>query len=113
MQVLHVFYDIPMGMGFDRANLILQSKAKRDALAHGEFAVFVAKNWKACKILCPSGVMVYWRSPSGLSLSPEVIRQIPTVLGGARLKFGGNTETKLINEYEKRLKTKLASLKIA
>lgn len=113
MKILHAFYDIQMGIGHERAGLLLQHKTKKDALAAGEFAIFINKAWKACKILCPNGVMLYWRSPNGASLTPEIIRAMPTMLGGSRFSFGGNNEAKLIAEFEKRMKTKLASLKLA
>lgn len=113
MSILHVFYDTHMGASHKALGEMFEAKAKRDELAKGEYVVFLNSAWTACKVLCPNNVIMYWRSATGRSLTPDTIRSLPSCVSGSRLSFAGNLEAKLIAEYEKRHKERAAKLRIA
>jgi len=101
--IVHVFFEVHMGAGHAKLQEILETKVKK-GLAAGEYAAFINRSWTATKVLGTNGLMLYWRSPDGRAMQPETLRMLPTILGGQRFGFGGNHETRLINEYEKHFK---------
>ncbi len=94
----YVFYDIHMGAAHRALEEILATK-KKGSLASNEVAVFLSTNCRAVKILCPSNVIIYYRSQ--WPLTAMAIKTIPNALGGSAFKFQGSLEAKLLKHLEK------------
>ncbi len=94
----YVFYDVNMSASHRALDEMLGAK-KRGGLGGSEVAVFLSKNCRAVKILCPSNTIVYYRSQ--WPITAAAIKTIPNVLGGSPFKFTGNLEAKLLKRLEK------------
>lgn len=92
--VLHVFFDVNMGLGFQGLGAILETKTKKD-LGEGECAVFLNKRWSAAKILYPGNVFVYWRNERSSSIDYAALCELPSRLA-AGLKFSAKAERAIV-----------------
>src|SRR5688572_18823302 len=98
--VNHVFYEVHMGIGH-RSCQDLLAQVGVDEIGKGSAAVFLNSRWNAAKVLLPNNLLVYWRSPTGASLTPEQLRYLPTKLQASRLVLQGKAESGLINRWNK------------
>lgn len=94
----YVFYDVHMGASHRALEEILGAK-KKSGLSGNEVAVFLSVNCRAVKILCPSNVIIYYRSQ--WPLTSMAIKTIPNVIGGSAFKFQGGLEARLLKHLEK------------
>lgn len=96
--VNHVFYEVHMGIGHRGCHDLL-AKMGVQKLQESQAAVFLNPKWNAAKILFPNNTLLYWRSTTGASLSPEELRFLPTRINPSRLKFNGKVESVVINRW--------------
>lgn len=97
--VINVFYDVYLGFSHQSLTEVMKETIDRTHLEPGEVAVFINKAWSGCKILCPSGVLLYFRGYGPGAVTSDVIKRIPTVVSGPELRMtksiGGNVDATL------------------
>lgn len=109
--VIHTFYDVPMGYSHKSLKAIMSQNANKEHLEKGELAVFMARNWMACKILTPGDMLLYYRST--VPLTTSTLKILPTLVGAPRLSFAGKVEASMMRAFEERFKEQMKSLKMA
>jgi hypothetical protein len=101
ISAVHLFYDVYMGFSHATLNTLLLD-AKEGPMKRNEIAVFVNESFSAVKLLTSDNTLLYYRAVGPGIITPEVIRYLPTQLGGEKLQFSRNLEKALLDEWAKR-----------
>lgn len=101
ISAVHCFYDVYMGFSHATLTSMLQD-AKEGPLKRNEIAVFVNESFSAVKMLTSENLLLYYRAVGPGLITPEVIRYLPTQVGGEKLHFSRNLEKALLDEWSKK-----------
>lgn len=85
-RVLHLFLDVHMGAAHDTLKKILKKEAP-NGLSGSETALFVSRDWCACKLLTADNVILYLRRPKSAPINPKAIRLLPNCVDGGELRY--------------------------
>ncbi len=101
---IHFFGNVSMTNGHLGLSYIAeQHKVAIDDLRPGEFVCFVNKPFTAMKLLCPGGVLIYWKQTNRRLLFKEVIDTLPQFLADADIGFSQEVKQAISKYYKKHL----------
>lgn len=112
VSAVHVFFDVPMGFSHKSLALMLEANTKKSELPKGEVAVYINRSFSAVKVMTGQTI-AYWRGPGPGTVTPEVIKVLPTAFGAPRLTFAKNLENAILKTFETEFGTVLKRLKVA
>lgn len=94
-RIAHIFFDVHMSYAHTTLTKMIGEKTK---LETGETAIFIAKNWKAVKLLTADNTILYHRN-NKLGINPETIKHLPNCVEGGKLNYQKALETVLTKRF--------------
>lgn len=84
-KVMHVFFEVSMSNGHNGLGRILK-KSKSD-IEKDQYALFINKDWCACKLLTAEGVLLHLKRPRNQPIEPKTLPFLPYCISGTKLNY--------------------------
>lgn len=84
-RVMHVFFEVSMSNGHQGLHSIL--KKSRKAIEGSETALFINKDWTACKLLTAHDTLLHLKRPRNAPINPEALKYLPHCIDGDELNY--------------------------
>lgn len=97
-KVMHVFFEISMANGHPGLHAIL--KKSRKTIEASETALFINKDWTACKLLTAHDTLLHLRRPRNRPINPEAIKYLPYCIDGDELNYETALRSTLKEKYD-------------
>ncbi len=97
-KVMHVFFEVSMSNGHPGLHGIL--KKSRKTIQGSETALFINKDWTACKLLTAHDTLLHLRRPRNAPINPETLKYLPHCIDGDDLNYEAALRTVIKEKYD-------------
>jgi hypothetical protein len=100
IKIAHCFYGVFMGFQHRSMGMMVQAATSEKELPPDQVAVFVSRKFDSVKILYDTKTLLYHRTGMPGAVTPELVRFLPTLVGGKPLVFSKNLETNMMKAFK-------------